>query len=297
MNLLGSVIIELLNYLFHQYEEKRGKIFWGIRLIFMGLVLTLFGLFIGTAVLISGANLDLFVAVGISLVVGIPCLIIGIYILKKPKKAIKSQEGSQKPQPETYNILDFVGEEEYRSLRWACILTTLGILFTFWGIAWLLWGTYSFFDPPQDFQPKDMLLIAIIAGDPTLLVGGMLLLIGIRKIKSVSVSETAKTPNKKTIDKKRSGGWILAGIGGLGSLWGILFIVLAIINSFVLPQTDPNISDAHQSIQCSILGLLIGLPLLFNGVWLIISTGVIKNRLGKINELRSDQPNIEVADW
>jgi hypothetical protein len=257
-------------------ERAQGKIMLGFELIIMGLILTLIGIFVGVAGIIIGANSDLLAGVGIFLVAGIPSLILGIFIINKPEKANQRRVGLANSQPGTYSILDFVGLEDYRSLRRAWILTTIGVLFVIWCIAWLGWASYSFFDPPQDFQPKDMLLIATIAGDPGLLIGGLLLLIDIRRIKSVSGSDSANIINKKAIENNRRLGWILAGVGGLCSLWGVAFIVLAIINSFVLPQTDHNISDAQQSMQCVIPGLLIGLPFLFSGIWLIISTGAIK---------------------
>jgi ABC-type amino acid transport system permease subunit len=84
MGFLGEVIFELVNYLFRRHEQKQGKILWGIRLTFMGLVLTLFGLVVGLMALFQGANLDVVTALGIFLVVGIPSLLIGIFLINNP---------------------------------------------------------------------------------------------------------------------------------------------------------------------------------------------------------------------
>ncbi len=85
MQIITEIIFELVSSLFGQKEAKAGKIFWGIRFIFLGVVLTGFGFFILILSLLNGPVVStIWCGIGPFLIVGIPSLIIGIILKNNP---------------------------------------------------------------------------------------------------------------------------------------------------------------------------------------------------------------------
>jgi hypothetical protein len=160
---------------------------------------------------------------------------------------------------------------------WGWIFSIVGVFITMWGFAWLCWGIYGYFDPPDNFIPSKMLLLAILFGQPGILIGILIFLYGIRRIRSAWGTDRSSTQIKDVDGRnRRSQGWILSIFGGLFTLWGIFFMVLAIINAFILPEATDTMADAQLSVQCYIPGLLIGIPLFLIGSRALISEGRMK---------------------
>jgi phosphatidylglycerophosphate synthase len=85
MQIVAEIFFELINFLVGRKEKKAGKIFWGHRLIFLGVVLILLAAFLMILSLTHGGmNSALWCAVAPFLVVGIPSLVIGIIRLNNP---------------------------------------------------------------------------------------------------------------------------------------------------------------------------------------------------------------------
>lgn len=85
MQIIAEVIFELISFLFGRKEAKAGKIFWGIRFIFLGVVLTGFGIFLLILSIIQGDVLpEMWCGIGPFLIAGIPFLVIGIILKNNP---------------------------------------------------------------------------------------------------------------------------------------------------------------------------------------------------------------------
>ncbi|NJD59520.1 MAG: hypothetical protein FIA98_08990 [Anaerolineae bacterium] len=167
---------------------------------------------------------------------------------------------------------------------WGWIFSIIGVFITMWGFAWLCWGIYGYFDPPVNFTPSKMLLLAILFGQSGLLLGFLIFVYGTRRIRSAWGTDMTSTENKDVDGRKnRTWGWICSVFGGLFTLWGILFMVLAIINAFIIPGSTDSMADAQLSVQCYLPGLLIGIPLLLIGSRMIISEVSTNYPLQKTN--------------
>jgi len=150
------------------------------------------------------------------------------------------------------------------------VLMIYGILCTMWGLCWLFWGIYGYFDPPQDFSPSRMLLPALVIGMLGVLIGYLSLRYGIKRIKSAN--EMKDTGDKVYYGIKHlKMAWTLTIPGGFLSLGGMFFVVLAIYNLIIIPKTPDAISTGLFSLQCCFLALLFGSPFLLLGTWLIAS--------------------------
>jgi len=85
MHVLATLVFELLEYLIGRKEKKERKILWGHRLIFIGVILTLFATILFLISLTHGdIVLETWIATGPFLIVGIPCLVIGIILVNNP---------------------------------------------------------------------------------------------------------------------------------------------------------------------------------------------------------------------
>jgi hypothetical protein len=70
---------------------------------------------------------------------------------------------------------------------------------------------------------------------------------------------------------RRIWGWLSAIVGVLFTLWGIAWMVLAVIN-----YSDHDYAEIHgivRSIILCLLGLAIGIPLFILRIWLLIRDG------------------------
>lgn len=151
------------------------------------------------------------------------------------------------------------------------LYTNAGILFAMWGVSWLFWGIYSYFDPPAEFTWDKMMLPAILFGLSGVLFGVLALIFGIRTVKPPlgSVGVQLEEVQSEQINI-RLRGWSIAIIGGLLTFWGILFAVLTIYNLVILRGTPDATTDIAEQVGCFLPGLVIGLPLLFSGIRMII---------------------------
>ena len=150
------------------------------------------------------------------------------------------------------------------------LLMIFGILCNLWGICWLFWGIYGYFDPPQDFSSGEMLLPAIVIGPLSVMIGLLSSRSGIRKV--IYANELMDTGEKVEYGMKhRKFAWACTLAGGVITFLGIFFAVLTIYNLVIIPRTANAIDTGLFSIQCSFLALLFGLSLLFMGSWGIVS--------------------------
>lgn len=163
------------------------------------------------------------------------------------------------------NQLDIRIKTERRKGWW---LMVVGILCTMWGLCWLFWGIYGYFDPPQDFSPSKMLLPALVIGPLGILIGLLSLRFGIKMVKYAN--DLADTGEKVTYGLKYlKMAWAFTIYGGFISLVVMFFVVLAIYNLIIVPKTSDAISTGQFSLQCSFLALICGFPFLLLGTWLI----------------------------
>ncbi len=145
-------------------------------------------------------------------------------------------------------------------------LINSGLLLLMWGVSWLFWGIYSYFDPPAEFSWDKMMLPANLFGLSGILFGVLALIYGMRAIRSAlgtSVVQLEEVPEEQI--KFQSGGWLLAIIGGLCTFLGIFFAVLTIYNLVILRGTPDATTDIGEQVGCFLPGLVIGLPLLLIG--------------------------------
>jgi hypothetical protein len=142
----------------------------------------------------------------------------------------------------------------------------LGFLMICWGLSWLCWGTYALIDPPENFASNKMLQPGVIFGYPGILLGSLLLIIGMRRLRSARVNAVFSDDEKSSRMMRRKNGLTLITLGAVFTGLGMLFLVLAIYNYFVIPKTNENISTAYASVSCSAAGLVFGVPLLFMGI-------------------------------
>ncbi len=85
MQVLGEIIFELIAHLVGRKEAKAGKVFWGPRLTFMGVILTGFAILLVVLFITHGGIVpEMWYAIGPFLIVGIPSLFIGIILLNNP---------------------------------------------------------------------------------------------------------------------------------------------------------------------------------------------------------------------
>jgi len=85
MQIIAEVIFGLISKLVGQKEAKAGKVFWALRFIFLGVVLTGFGSFLLIMSIIQGTLVpSLWCGIGPFLVVGIPFLVMGIILKNNP---------------------------------------------------------------------------------------------------------------------------------------------------------------------------------------------------------------------
>ncbi len=141
---------------------------------------------------------------------------------------------------------------------------TFGILCTMWGVGWLVWGVYGYFDPPQNFSPGRMILPGLVIGTTSVLIGILTSGYGFKRIKYAN--ELRDTGDKVYYGIKHlKAAWILAIGGGFLSLIGMVMVVLAIYNLIIVPKTAEAISSGKFSLQCCFLALLFGSPFLLLG--------------------------------
>jgi hypothetical protein len=85
MQVIAELVFELINYLIGRKEKEERRILWGQRLIFLGAFLSLFALLLFIISITHGGVVGvMWVAIGPFLIVGIPCLVIGIIRLNNP---------------------------------------------------------------------------------------------------------------------------------------------------------------------------------------------------------------------
>jgi len=85
MQIIAEVIFELISSIVGHKEAQAGKVYWGLRFIFIGVVLTGFGSFLLITSIIQGAVVpQMWCGIGPFLIVGIPFLVIGIILKNNP---------------------------------------------------------------------------------------------------------------------------------------------------------------------------------------------------------------------
>ncbi len=85
MQIIAEVIFEIINSIVGHKEAKAGKVYWGLRFIFLGVVLTGFGSFLLIMAITQGEVLsELWCGIAPFLIVGIPSLLIGIILKNNP---------------------------------------------------------------------------------------------------------------------------------------------------------------------------------------------------------------------
>jgi hypothetical protein len=116
-----------------------------------------------------------------------------------------------------------------------------------------------------------MMLPVNFFGLSGILFGLLAMIYGTRSIKPIlgSTSQlTVETNGNVTSIRKR--GWKMAIIGGLFTLWGVLFMVLAIYNLVILRGTPDATTGIVEQVLCFLPGMLVGVPLLLTGSRMII---------------------------
>lgn len=85
MQIIAEVIFELISSIVGHKEAQAGKVYWGLRFIFIGVVLTGFGSFLLIMSIIQGGvDPPMWCGIGSFLIVGIPFLVIGIILKNNP---------------------------------------------------------------------------------------------------------------------------------------------------------------------------------------------------------------------
>ncbi len=80
MQLIAEVIFELISSIVGHKEAKAGKVYWGLRFIFLGVVLTGFGSLLLIMSIIDGSVVpQMWCAIGPFLIVGIPFLVLALF--------------------------------------------------------------------------------------------------------------------------------------------------------------------------------------------------------------------------
>ncbi len=85
MEIIATLVWEIIQGIIGRKERQRGKTFWGLRLVLLGAILTLFAIVIFVISLTHG-GIDTFtlIVTGPFLLVGIPSLVIGIILINNP---------------------------------------------------------------------------------------------------------------------------------------------------------------------------------------------------------------------
>jgi len=85
MQIIAEVIFELISSIVGHKEVKAGKVYWGLRFIFIGVILTGLGSFLLIiSILQESVVSQMWCGIGPFLLVGIPFLVIGIILKNNP---------------------------------------------------------------------------------------------------------------------------------------------------------------------------------------------------------------------
>ena len=85
MEILVNVILELINQFVTHKEKKSGKIYWGARITFMGIILTGFGIFLTVLLFLYHSDIETYICgLGILFGSGILSLALGVFLINNP---------------------------------------------------------------------------------------------------------------------------------------------------------------------------------------------------------------------
>jgi hypothetical protein len=238
-------------------EKRKSRQIWGWILAIVGSVLTYFGIFVLVDGLLGGYT-DWYLPV---LIISVPCWLLGIPLLIIGVRQIKKRGENEIISTENLAL------KNEKQLIWGWVAAIVGGYFALVGIDVLLYSVFS--------ETGEWYIGILICTIPGLLLGVLLLIFGICRIKAVNAGQTIDSETVEVrVKRHRIWGWILAIIGGLITIISIGFlsfiyyamIILSPQKGIVEPYEGYNVQIVMDIISLYILPLfLIGFTLVTLG--------------------------------